>query len=139
MKMDEMKSLEGRIIEQVFLNEDQSIILFKTEKKDVAFITDGECCSESWFSDIEGANALIGGKVESAEEISMDGYNVTDGRCREDNDEVYGEKITTDKGVATVVMRNSSNGYYGAEPLSAATPDEIERACFTEITEDYPC
>jgi hypothetical protein len=108
-----MKELIGKKITGLRINEDQSILAFDTDQGVVAYATYGDCCSETWFADITGVSALIGGTVHTADEVSMDGYNVEDGRTRQYYDEVYGVKLTTDKGYADIVFRNSSNGYYG--------------------------
>ena len=52
----------------------------------------------------------------------MVGYNVDDGRCRQEYDAAYGWKIATNKGYADIVFRNSSNGYYGGEINLMQTP-----------------
>lgn len=108
-----MKELIGKTVTGLRINDDQSILTFDTVFAMIAYMAEGDCCSETWFADITGVDALIGGTVTNVESISMDGYNVEDGRCRQEYDEVYGYKITTNKGYCDVVFRNSSNGYYG--------------------------
>jgi len=109
-----MKELIGKTIRQILVSNDQQILVFFCDYRNfVAYEADGDCCSESWFADITGVEALIHCKVESVEEMPMEGYNVEDGRCRQDSDEAYGYKIKTNRGYADIVFRNSSNGYYG--------------------------
>jgi len=108
-----MNKLIGKKINGISINDDQSILSFDTDRGQVNYVADGDCCSESWFADITGVSALIGGTVATVEEVSMDGYNVEDGRGRQNKDEAYGYKLITDKGYADIVFRNSSNGYYG--------------------------
>lgn len=108
-----MKKLIGKKINGISINGDQSILSFDTDQGRVNYIAYGYCCSDSWFSDITGMSALIGGTVASAKMVSMNGYNVDDGRCRQEEDTAYGWKLTTNKGYADIVFRNSSNGYYG--------------------------
>lgn len=108
-----MKELIGKKISGLRINEDQSILVFDTDQGTVGYETYGDCCSESWFADITGVSAMIGGTVQAVEEVSMYDYNVEDGRTRQEYDEAYGYKLTTDKGYADIVFRNSSNGYYG--------------------------
>ena len=100
----------------------------------IAYDAWGDCCSETWFADITGVGALIGGTVQTADEVSMDGYNVEDGRTRQECDEAYGYKLTTDKGYADIVFRNSSNGYYGGsiELLKRELPEGM-----IAITDDW--
>ncbi len=106
-----MKELIGKRITGLLVNEDQSLLVFTTDHGDVAYETYGDCCSETWFADITGVQALIGGAVNSVEEVEM--AEVQDGRSRQEYDSLYGVKLTTDKGHADIVYRNSSNGYYG--------------------------
>lgn len=108
-----MKQLIGKKIKALAVNKDKSLLSFETENEQVNFSVKGDCCSQSWFADINGVYALLGGTVVNVEEVSMEGYNVEDGRTRQDSDCAYGYKIRTDKGDADVVFRNSSNGYYG--------------------------
>jgi hypothetical protein len=108
-----MKELIGKKIAGLRINADQSVLVFDTDQGVIAYDAWGDCCSETWFADITGVSALLGGIVQTADEVSMDGYNVEDGRTRQEYDEAYGVKLTTDKGYADIVFRNSSNGYYG--------------------------
>lgn len=106
-----MKELVGKKINGLFVNSDQSLLVFDTDGGDVAYRTWGDCCSETWFADIVGVPALLGGIVASADDVEM--ADVEDGRTRQEYDHLYGVKIKTDKGYADIVYRNSSNGYYG--------------------------
>jgi hypothetical protein len=129
-----MKKLIGKKINSISINDDQSILSFDTGQGQVNYIARGDCCSESWFADITGVSALIGGTIAAVESVSMGDYNVRDGRGRQDIDVAYGYKLTTDKGRADIVFRNSSNGYYGGEldDYGNALPDGM-----TAIEDDW--
>lgn len=129
-----MKELIGKKITGLRINEDQSVLAFDTDQGVIAYDAWGECCSETWFADITGVSALIGGTVRTADEVNMEGYNVEDGRTRQEYDEAYGYKLTTDKGYTDIVFRNSSNGYYGGsiDPLRGEPPEGM-----TAITDDW--
>ena len=129
-----MKQLIGKKITELRISADQSVLAFYTDQGVIAYETYGDCCSETWFADITGVSALLGGTVQTADEVSMDGYNVEDGRTRQDFDEAYGVKLTTDKGYSDIVFRNSSNGYYGGSIglLRHEMPDGM-----TAITDDW--
>ena len=129
-----MKELIGKKITGLRINEDQSVLVFDTDQGAVGYETDGDCCSETWFADITGVVSMLGGTVQTVEEVSMEGYNVEDGRTRQDSDEAYGYKLTTDKGYADIVFRNSSNGYYGGSigPLRGEPPEGV-----TAIEDDW--
>jgi hypothetical protein len=107
-----MQELTGKTITALRVNEDQSILAFgHPDGSGAAYLAYGDCCSETWFADITGVTALIGGTVAEAAEVEMQA--VDDGRTRQDEDEFYGVKLRTEKGIADIVYRNSSNGYYG--------------------------
>lgn len=129
-----MNELIGKKITGMWVSNDQSILAFDTDQGVIAYDAWGDCCSETWFADITGVGALIGGTVQTADEVSMDGYNVEDGRTRQECDEAYGYKLTTDKGYADIVFRNSSNGYYGGsiELLKRELPEGM-----IAITDDW--
>lgn len=132
--MDEMKALLGRQILGTFINTDQSLLWFETSHGPLAYRAGGDCCSETWFADITGADWLKGGVVRRVEKLELPDYNVNDGRTRQEEDSAYGQLIETDKGTATIVYRNSSNGCYGgwlSGPLvQIPRPDDLR-----EITE----
>lgn len=129
-----MEQLIGKKIVGLRINEDQSVLAFYTDQGVIAYETRGDCCSETWFADITGVSALLGGAVQTADKVNMDGYNVEDGRTRQQHDEAYGVKLTTDKGYCDIVFRNSSNGYYGGSiwRLKREMPDGM-----TAITDDW--
>lgn len=130
-----MKKLLCKKIISLYIGEDERSLIFKTNEGLFGYFAEGDCCSESWFADITGVDALINGTVSEVGYISMDGYNVEDGRGRQLSDEAYGIKITTDKGVSRIVYRNSSNGYYGGyleEIIDPAIDNKVR-----EITDDW--
>jgi hypothetical protein len=101
-------------------------------------MTEGDYCSESWFADLVGVHNVIGREVISVETIPLPEWvNVEDGRTRQEYDEAYGLRISTDGGTCDVIYRNSSNGYYGGwcgEYVSRGLPTGCK-----EITEDLSC
>lgn len=132
-----MKDLVGRTIAGISVGGRDELLSFDTDKGPVTYGTYGDCCSETWFADITGVKALIGGKVLEAEEVDMEkvGYNVDDGRTRQDSDSAYGWKLKTDKGYADIIFRNSSNGYYGGD-IEGPTFEKPKEA-MTPITDDW--
>lgn len=106
-----MEELIGKKITAILVAPGEEAIVFETDKGRVCYQTEGDCCSETWFADIVGTDALIGGTVRQVDEIPC--HEVDDGRTRQDSDAVYGYCIHTDKGSANIVYRNSSNGFYG--------------------------
>lgn len=107
-----MKELIGKIVSGLRINDDQSVLTFDhPDGTNTSYFAEGDCCSETWFADITGISALLGGTVRHVEDVELP--SVEDGRTRQKWDEFYGVKLSTDKGFADIVYRNSSNGYYG--------------------------
>jgi hypothetical protein len=128
-----MKELIGKTITALRVNEDQSFLVFDhPDGGSTIYQTYGDCCSETWFADITGVTALIGGTVVEVAEVEMN--EVDDGRTRQESDAFYGVKLRTEKGVADIVYRNSSNGYYGGSIYLYldVMPDDL-----TSITDDW--
>lgn len=133
--MSDFENLIGKTISGLRVNDDQSVLVFDhPDGTFTAFKTYGDCCSETWFADITGVSALLGGEVRTTEDVDVD--VIEDGRTRQEYDSFYGVKLTTNKGHADIVYRNSSNGYYGG---SADLMDK-ERALpsdLVSITDDW--
>ena len=109
-----MNELIGKTVSGLRVNEDQSVLVFDhPDGTSTSYVTDGGCCSETWFADITGVAALLGGKVIEVEAVGLP--TVDDKRTRQEEDLFYGVKLRTNKGMADIVYRNSSNGYYGGD------------------------
>lgn len=148
-----MNELTNKIVRKIELDlNNQHYLKFTTNEGELIYRTEGDCCSETWFADIVGINSLLNSKINKVEKIkteqvkdsdaeygqwSIKGYNLNDGRCRQDYDQIYGYKIHTNKGITDIIFRNSSNGYYGGSIifLDKMYDNKVE---FKEITEDYP-
>ena len=63
-----MQELVGRTVLSYKMEEGGTKLTFTTDKGDIVYETMGDCCSSSFFSDIEGISNLIGNKVNSVEE-----------------------------------------------------------------------
>lgn len=130
-----MRELIGKKIVSISINGEQNILSFTTNRGEVAYFTENDCAEPSWFVDILGVKALIGGTVTAVRCVNMDGYNVDDGRNRQERDREYGWIIITDKGYADIVFRNSVHGnYYGGwlEVYEGKLPEDMKA-----ITEDW--
>lgn len=108
-----LSDLVGHTIASVDVSRGEGLMRFVHDGGQMVLDTYGDCCSETWFADLTGFDALIGSPVISAEEIELSGPSEPDGRSRQDCDDFYGIVITTAKGRCDIVYRNSSNGYYG--------------------------
>ena len=109
----ELQELLGRTVTGLYVSDDQGLLVVTTDTGTLAFEAEGDCCSESWFADILGVDALLMHTVSAVEDVALGDYNVEDGRGRQDEDDVYGHRLTTERGYADIIYRNSSNGYYG--------------------------
>ena len=109
--MTTMNELIGKKITGLSRITDQ-VLIFDTPSESVAYQTDSECCSETWFDALEGVDNLIGHTVCSVEALSFgqidDGDNII---------QPYGYKVTTDAGSFLLIFRNKSNGYYGGSVI----------------------
>lgn len=130
----DMHQLVGRTINGISVSEGEALMVFDTNLGPVAYLTEGDCCSSTWFADVLGVQALLGGTVAKAEAVAMPTPEVSDGRERDESDQYYGVRITTDKGRADIVYRNSSNGYYGG---SIDFVTEWRSEAMTPITADW--
>lgn len=128
-----LKDLIGKKIESLFVNDDQSILVFKTDKGDYGYKTRGDCCSETWFADITGVKSLLGFTVISTEDIGIS--LPQDSRCRQEEDEFYGLKLITSEGITDIIYRNSSNGHYGGSCDQMTRLPDI--STFEKITSDW--
>lgn len=109
---DALRDYYGSIVTKILVADDSVIIQTSLGSIKVELMAD--CCSETWVSDAHGMQPVIGRKLQRISSLELkEGYNVEDGRGRQDEDEVYGFRITTDGGSCVVAYRNSSNGYYG--------------------------
>lgn len=132
----ELSCLEGNVVRSVFVSDDQGYLKFLTDKGEFTFAAYGDCCSESWFADIIGINTLFNQEVIITEEVSM-AHVQQDDRCRQEYDQFYGFKITTNKGVTDIIFRNSSNGYYGGSLERVLPGHDISSVKFIQITDDW--
>ena len=109
---DEFDAMVGRVVDALLVSADQGSVALVCGAKVFIWATEGDCCSEAWFSDIDGVDDLFGREVMKVERVEMP--QIDDGRTRQECDEFYGVKVTTDRGYVDFVFRCSSNGYYGA-------------------------
>lgn len=104
--------LVGKIITKLEVG-DYTLKITLENNEEIYFIACGDCCSESWFSDIEGLRSILGKVVTGIYEPDFTKYDVEDGRCRQECDQYYGFRIMCEENWCDIMFRNSSNGYYG--------------------------
>lgn len=132
-------SMIGKRVKALAMAEDDESLGFVFEDGSATrWDAQAECCSSTWFADIVNVQALLGATIVSIESVDMDavGYDVEDGRGRQEHDRVYGYKIKTTSGWCDIVFRNSSNGYYGGD-MSAMAAKSADLADWRAVLQDY--
>lgn len=136
-----LDDMVGRRVAELWMSPGEEALAFVFDDgSSMLWSTTADCCSETWFADIVGPEALGMGPIALVESVDMDaiGYNVADGRSRQSEDSAYGYKITTfGGGVCDIVLRNSSNGYYGGKMVVGGEADSDALAGWTRVTEDF--
>lgn len=118
---DILATMIGKSPQAISISSDETSLGFEfSDGSAVRWDTYGDCCSETWFADIVGVEALLHRRILAIETIDMSaiGYGTGDGRSRQDSDLAYGMKLATELGICDIVYRNSSNGYYGGEMIA---------------------
>lgn len=77
--------------------------------------THGDCCTQSYFYEIEGIDNLIGQYVIDIIFREIKREDVDDNSCHVRD--IHAVEIVTDKGIGIIFMRAEHNGYYGGEIL----------------------
>lgn len=140
-----MKELVGETVKEVWINDDSTAMVFKTESgKELCYYTWGDCCSESWFSSVTGFGNLIGREVKNVtERVEITGLPSE----RQEEDKLYGYLIEVPNpnysfyfpDYCEIEFRNASNGYYGGECVFMNDEDyKEERGPYTQLKDDFP-
>jgi len=104
--------LVGKTIINAKIANDDKAILFVTDHGEIVAKADGDCCSSSWIEHVELPALGFPAKVIEVLDIEMP--NAAGAADNEDDLlQIYGLKISTDKGDFVIDYRNESNGYYG--------------------------
>lgn len=145
-KREKALGLLGKDLEQIAINGDKTFILFAfKDGTGMIYSAEGDCCSQSWFEHISGVEALQG-KITGVEEIAGASWTMQqppERWIKDDHIEVYFIKITTDRGRATIELRNASNGFYGGTFESITPSDwaqtwiEKEQRDFKQVKDDF--
>ena len=136
-----MKELIGKKIDKVYVSEGEHLLKFVSGADELIYYAEGDCCSESWFADISGVDCLFGATVSAVEEMEYIDAQEVDNITRQEFDLIYGIKLYTNKGIADIVFRNSSNGYYGGWCNILWNKEWetklVSESKFVEITDDW--
>lgn len=134
------KELMGEYLTGFYVSDDAQDVALQTSGGNTLVLeVDGDCCSRSWFEEILGLNQLLDAEVITVEEIPMPDppqtADIPDGGDAEVL-QSYGLRIVTNRGAATLVYRNDSNGYYGGYISGAHWVDGVSYSGFRPVTED---
>lgn len=106
-----VKKVKGRIIGQCLVTDDSARLQLEGDVV-LRLSLDGECCSSSYFTNLEQFRELEGSRIlaleERAEAASFVPYALEKTEVLSWHFLVF----TTDRGHVTIDWRNDSNGYY---------------------------
>lgn len=113
-----LQELVGKKIIEIRMNKDNDLLIFTTDDATAplyAYGLESECCSNSYFYEINGIDALRNEIVTAVNGLL---WNENPEKCdnKEEEEEVtctYGNQIITQKGRCDIIFRNESNGWYG--------------------------
>lgn len=134
-----LNDMIGSTVTELYVGNSEGTLLFKTaDDKWFCWNVVGDCCSDSWFADIVGFDALIKKEILSVEEVPCVSME-DDGRSRQDSDLAYSYKLTTKAGYVDIIFRNSSNGYYGGWMEVSKEDEFLEKTLmfYTRILDDW--
>lgn len=137
-----MKELIGLKIIKLEIGNSENALRFTTKDGALTYVCEGDCCSETWFSEILDLDCMVNHTISEVQDLILPDWK--DGHGRQLSDKFYGFRITSEVGYTTVVYRNSSNGYYGgncylANCKSLSCPDKNCLACLTHIKDCRIC
>ena len=135
MRFETGTSLDGLIGRRVLsVKVSDKVLVIETEVTPISVRVEGDCCSETWFSDIVGVESLIGCIVTAIDDVDSPATDCSDGRCRQESDSAYAVRLVTNDGSCEIVYRCSSNGYYGGwmESCDASELDEEHELIIAE-------
>lgn len=129
------KFLVGKIIKEMHINAEKNVLRFILDNGDLIYASAvGDCCSTSWFEDIEYAECLYNNTILKIFEREMPERFRDEKTIDKDFIELYGWTMETQSGRCDIEMRNQSNGYYGGEVIVS---DVISDQYHTEVDEHF--
>jgi len=130
--------LIGKTITKLTVSEDGIYLEAWMGEESLAWIVEGDCCSQSWFNDILGLEALLNSPIQSIEYVDLPDLENGDDEGYGDRTQVYGHKFKTLKGYAEIIFRNHSNGYYGGWCEEVVLPQNLKDPIkWINVTEDW--
>lgn len=146
--MSVLNRLVGRRINGIFLNEDNTRVVFRTiEDERIGFYVFGDCCNTVYINHFQGVDVVGEGNtfdllrgalvtaVEEKEWVTLDNEQDEDSwidECVEDGFFT----IRTDRGYIDFEVRNEHNGYYSGH-IDEWDDDNVELDELHPLTKDF--
>lgn len=110
MKNMSMQDLSGVFVKEARYD-GEAIYLNLRDGGSIALIPEGDCCAHCYILNVSGSEVLLDAEIKSVEDLTLEPteQEVNDHECIE----AWGHRILTNKGICTIEMRVSHNGYYG--------------------------
>jgi hypothetical protein len=105
-----LEALVGQTIEAAYMSADGDLYLVLLNGRTYHLQGEGDCCANCWIADVDGAEALQVAEILSIEDLAIEDTEETTGDVVEQS---WGHRIHTNRGICTIGMRLSHNGYYG--------------------------
>lgn len=100
--------LLNKLLTKVEIASDKLAIRFTVDAELIIAKCDADCCSFTWIESIEMPAGGLPAKILAIADLDLPSQDL-DGELLQ----LYGLKLTTDKGDLVLDYRNESNGYYG--------------------------
>lgn len=135
---NELINLVGKRVKKVFIDDD--CLVFETDKGNIGYVVEGDCCSRSYFHDFIGVKNLFGKEVKAVEEIEVDKSHTKKEAEEKEETQWYGYRIITEDAIfgemsSVFSFRNESNGYYGG--MITELDPEPKIGALKELKEDW--
>ena len=147
--MTVLNKLVGKRINGIFLNDDNTRVVFRTiEDERIAFYVHGDCCNTVYINHFQGVDVVGEGNtfdilrgalvtaVEEKEWVSIDDSEQDEDSWHDECVEDGFFTIRTDRGYIDFEVRNEHNGYYSGH-LEEWDEDNVELDELHPLVKDF--
>lgn len=128
----ELQDLVGQVVASLEIDDTSRYLRFTLKNgEQLLYVSEGDCCSVSWFHYIEGVQFLLRAKILKVQAITIEETIKLDYSFVQ----LYKITMITTQGYVDFEYRNESNGYYGAYIMKCETLPETIHMKF--VTTDY--
>jgi hypothetical protein len=123
-----MDYLAGKVVTDARYDGENIYLNLANEGGCITLIPYGDCCANCYILNVDGSEALFGATIEAVQDLECfltpeEEENLSDYTCID----AWGHRILTNKGICTIEMRVSHNGYYGGS-LTVSQGSEVSSA-----------